>query len=258
MIGSSLQPGTVAGSPGCASSLLASHEYNRGNMERISILIVDDDEELCDLLTRSMQREGIEVSTAHDAPTGFEKATQEIHSLVILDVMLPGGNGIELLEKIRATSRVPVIMLTARGEERYRIKGLELGADDYVAKPFSPRELVARIRAVLRRIPDQGLPDVLKIGDLEIDRNTRVVLQDGKPVEFTSAEYEVLLVLIRAAGKTVTRDELAEKALGREVAFLDRSIDMHISNLRKKLGAKYGLAERIKSVRGAGYIYNAR
>jgi two-component system response regulator CpxR len=227
-------------------------------MEHISILLVDDDEELCSLLGRSMDREGIELTAVHDAASGFARATAETWSLVILDVMLPGGNGIELLEKIRATSRVPVIMLTARGEERYRIKGLELGADDYMPKPFSPRELVARIRAVLRRIPDQGIPDVLKIGDLEIDRNTRVVLQEGKPVELTSAEYDVLFTLVRSAGKTVTRDELAEKALGRGVAFLDRSIDMHVSNLRKKLGAKWGLAERIKSVRGAGYIYNAR
>ena len=228
------------------------------HMDPIPVLLVDDDEELCALLTRAMQREGLEVTAVHDALTGYQRATSEAWSMVILDVMLPGGNGIETLEKIRAHSRVPVIMLTARGEERYRIKGLELGADDYVAKPFSPRELVARIRAVLRRIPEQSVPDVLRIGDIEIDRRTRVVLQNGNPIELTSAEYEVLVVLARAAGKTVSRDELAEKALGRGVAYADRSIDMHISNLRKKLGAKYGLADRIQSVRGAGYVYNAR
>jgi two-component system response regulator CpxR len=227
-------------------------------MDPISVLLVDDDEELCALLGRAMQREGLEVTAVHDAVAGYQRATSERWSMVILDVMLPGGNGIEVLEKVRAASRVPIIMLTARGEERYRIRGLELGADDYVAKPFSARELVARIRAVLRRMPEQALPDTLQIGDLAIDRRTRVVLQNGGPVELTSAEYEVLLVLVRAAGKTVSRDELAEKALGRGVAFLDRSIDMHISNLRKKLGAKFGLVERIQSVRGAGYIYNAR
>ncbi len=227
-------------------------------MERLSVLLVDDDEELCGLLTRAMQPDGIDLTAVHDAGAGLQRATTEPWHLVILDVMLPGGNGIETLAKIREKSKVPVIMLTARGEERYRIKGLEVGADDYVGKPFSPRELVARIRAILRRVPDQGMPDVFSVGDLQIDRTQRVVMQDGHPVELTSAEYEVLLVLVRGAGKTVRRDELAEKALGREVAFLDRSIDMHISNLRKKLGAKYGLAERIKSVRGAGYVYNAR
>ena len=227
-------------------------------MERISILLIDDDEELCALLGRAMQREQMELTAVHDAVTGFNRATSEPWSLVLLDVMLPGGNGIEVLARIRAASRVPVIMLTARGEERYRVQGLEMGADDYVAKPFSPRELVARIRAVLRRLPDAAVPDVLRVGDVELDRRTRLVVQEGRPVELTSAEYEVLQVLLRCAGKTVTRDELAEKALGREVAFLDRSIDMHISNLRKKLGAKYGLAERIKSVRGTGYVYNAR
>ena len=228
------------------------------HMDPISVLLVDDDEELCSLLGRAMQNEGLQVTAVHDAMTGYQRATSQPWSMVILDVMLPGGNGIDTLEKIRATSRVPIIMLTARGEERYRIKGLELGADDYVAKPFSPRELVARIRAVLRRMPESGVADVAKIGDLELDRRTRVVLQNGVPVELTSAEYDILLVLVLAAGKTVSRDELAERALGRGVAFLDRSIDMHISNLRKKLGAKYGLADRIQSVRGAGYIYNAR
>ncbi|ABF42846.1 two component transcriptional regulator, winged helix family [Candidatus Koribacter versatilis Ellin345] len=227
-------------------------------IERVSVLLVDDDEELCSLLARAMEREAIEMTAVHDAGSGLHRATTEPWSLVILDVMLPGGNGIETLAKIREKSKIPVIMLTARGEERYRIKGLEVGADDYVAKPFSPRELIARIRAILRRVPDQGVPDVFRVGDLHIDHNKRVVMQEGNPIELTSAEYEVLLVLVRAAGKTVSRDELAEKALGREVAFLDRSIDMHISNLRKKLGAKYGLAERIKSVRGAGYVYNAR
>ena len=227
-------------------------------MDPISVLLVDDDEELCALLARAMERDGFAVTAVHDAITGYQRATAEKWSMVILDVMLPGGNGIQTLERIRAASRVPIIMLTARGEERYRIKGLELGADDYVAKPFSPRELVARMRAVLRRMPEQSVPDVLKLGDLEIDRRTRVVLQNGNAVELTSAEYEVLVVLARSAGKTVTRDELAEKALGRGVAFLDRSIDMHVSNLRKKLGAKYGLADRIQSVRGTGYIYNAR
>jgi two-component system response regulator CpxR len=227
-------------------------------MERVSILLVDDDVELCALLGRSMEREGLEVTAVHDAASGLKRAVSEPWNMVILDVMLPGGNGIEVLGKIRAQSKTPIIMLTARGEERYRIQGLELGADDYVAKPFSSRELIARIRAVLRRVPDQAMPEVLQVGDLTVDRNRRVVIQEGHPVELTNAEYEVLLVLLRASGKPVTRDELAEKALGRAVAFLDRSIDMHVSNLRKKLGAKRGLAERIKSVRGTGYVYNAR
>jgi len=171
-------------------------------------------------------------------------------------VMLPGGDGRKVLRRIRMSSRVPVIMLTARGDEADRIAGLEGGADDYLPKPFNVRELVARMRSVLGRKGTSALPDVFKIGDLEIHGKNRRVLQDGENVDLTGAEFDILLLLVRSAGNVLSRDEIAETALGRPIGALDRSIDNHISNLRKKLGAQAGKVERIQNVRGTGYVYS--
>jgi two-component system response regulator CpxR len=178
--------------------------------------------------------------------------------------MLPGLNGFEVLRRIRSESKVPVLMLTARGDDVDRIVGLEIGADDYLPKPFNPRELVARIRAILRRAKtdeprdesrDQAAARSLTVGDVQLDAGTRVVTRGGEMVELTAVEFDLLEKLLRAAGRIITREELSKDVLGRSTSPFDRSIDMHISNLRKKLGHHSGLLERIKTVRGVGYIY---
>ena len=224
-------------------------------MKTIPILIIDDDVELCASLGRLLTMDGFDVRSVHDADSGIREGSKKEYDLVILDVMLPGGDGRRVLRRIRMNSQVPVIMLTARGEEADRIAGLEAGADDYLPKPFNARELVARIRAVLRRKGSGTLPECFRVGDLEINSRTRQVLQGGAVVELTGAEFDILLLLARSAGKVLSREELSEQALGRPVGLLDRSIDNHISSLRKKLGAQAGSAERIRNVRGAGYIY---
>jgi two-component system, OmpR family, response regulator CpxR len=224
-------------------------------MNPVPILLVDDDIELCASLTRLLAMEGFAVTSVHDAEAAAREALRNEHELIVLDVMLPGGDGRKVLRRIRLTSRVPVIMLTARGDEADRISGLEAGADDYLPKPFSPRELIARMKAVLRRKESSAPVDVFKLGDIEIHSKTRSVLQQGNEVALTGAEFDILLLLARSAGKVLSRDEIAETALGRPVAPLDRSIDNHISNLRKKLGATVGRRERIRNVRGTGYIY---
>jgi DNA-binding response OmpR family regulator len=195
------------------------------------------------------------VTAVQDAQSGIEQALHHEFALIILDVMLPGGDGRNVLRRIRVASHVPVIMLTARGDEADRIAGLEGGADDYLPKPFNPRELVARMCAVLRRQPKSAPPGIFRLGDVEIHHSTRTVLRNGERVELTGAEFDILLLLIRSAGKVPSRDEIAELALGRSVGILDRSIDNHISNLRKKLGNQAGSEERIRNVRGTGYVY---
>ena len=177
--------------------------------------------------------------------------------------MLPGISGFEVLRRIRTGSGVPVLMLTARGDDVDRIVGLEMGADDYLPKPFNPRELVARIRAIQRRVeprreraadPERA-PGRLIVGDVQLDPGARVVLQEGRPVDLTSVEFALLELLLRAAGQVVTREELAKEGLGRRLSPYDRSIDVHVSSLRKKLGHQLGETERIKTVRGVGYLY---
>jgi two-component system response regulator CpxR len=199
--------------------------------------------------------DGFNVHAVHDADSGIECALKEEHELVILDVMLPGRDGRQVLRKIRLHSRVPVIMLTARGDEADRIAGLEGGADDYLAKPFNARELVARMRAVLRRKRGTELPEIFKVADLEIDCKQRKVIREGQDISLTGAEFDILLLLVRSVGKVLSRDEIAEAALGRPIGVFDRSIDNHMSNLRKKLGPSAEQAERIRNVRGAGYVY---
>ncbi|MGC1781868.1 MAG: response regulator transcription factor [Acidobacteriaceae bacterium] len=220
------------------------------------VLIVDDDKALCTSLQRLLRADGFEVFMAHNMPDGLRRATEDTFDLVVLDVMMPGGDGRALLKKLRAVSEVPVIMLTARGDQQDRISGLEAGADDYLPKPFNVRELVARMKAVLkRRVQRTALPQTIQLGDIEIHPATREVLQDGKEVVLTGAEFEILLLLVKSFGKVVSRDEIAEVCLGRPVGVFDRSVDNHVSNLRKKLGSTFQDKERIQSLRGTGYVY---
>lgn len=228
-------------------------------MERI--LAIDDDVALCELLSDYLVSEGFEVESAHDGETGLEMACGGTHDLIVLDVMLPGMNGFEVLRYLRSRSNTPVIMLTARGETVDRIVGLEIGADDYLAKPFNPRELVARIRAILRRMRlDRGsieetVPEMLKVGDVEMHIATRLVLLSGDPVNLTAMEFNLLEILVRSAGRLVSREDLIRSVLGRSPYPYDRSIDVHVSRLRKKLGREVGGTERIKTIRNVGYLY---
>jgi two-component system response regulator CpxR len=236
-------------------AFIACRESAEDNMQFVSVLLVDDDVELCSSLKRLLAMEGFDVTAVHDADSGVQQGLMDKYELVILDVMLPGGDGRKVLRRIRVGSRVPVIMLTARGDEADRIAGLEGGADDYLPKPFNTRELVARMRAVLRRRTESSPPEIFRIGDLEIHRGNRRVLRDGERIDLTGAEFDVLVVLVRSAGKVLSRDEIAEMALGRPIGMLDRSIDNHVSNLRRKLGSQVRGTERIRNVRGTGYVY---
>lgn len=223
------------------------------------ILVIDDDTELCSLVGEYLESEGYEAEAVHDGERGLEKALSGEHVMVVLDVMLPGMNGFDVLRRIRDTSRIPVLLLTARGQDVDRIVGLEIGADDYLPKPFNPRELVARIRAVLRRSKNGDKsavpPEILRVGDVELDPATRTVRQAGQTVELTSVEFSLLEVLLRDAGRVVTRERLVNAVLSRKFSPFDRSIDMHVSKVRKKLGDSEGGAEHIKTVRGVGYIF---
>jgi len=223
------------------------------------ILIIDDDVALCELVTEYLEPLGFEIQAVNRGDQGAEAALSGNFSIVVLDVMLPGLNGFEVLRRIRAESKVPVLMLTARGDDVDRIVGLEIGADDYLPKPFNPRELVARIRAILRRSQTEEREQIgsLTAGDVELDPATRVVRRGGQVIEVTAVEFDLLEKLLRAAGRIITREELSKEVLGRSTSPFDRSIDMHISNLRKKLGHQLGDVERIKTVRGVGYIYAA-
>src|SRR5215813_839609 len=224
------------------------------------ILVIDDDVELCHLVGEYLRAEGFTTECVHDGETGLKKATAGEYLLAVLDVMLPGINGFEVLRRLRVTSRMPVLLLTARGEDVDRIVGLEIGADDYLPKPFNPRELVARIRAILRRTKEgkpsaAPVPAIVRVGNIELDPATRVVRHHGRPVEFTSVEFNLLEALLRDAGRVVTRERLATLVLSRKFSPFDRSIDMHVSKLRRKLGDTDGGTEYIKTVRGVGYIF---
>ncbi len=223
-------------------------------MERV--LIVDDDVELCELVAEYLTPEGFEVEAVHNGEEGLTQALSGEHVIVVLDVMLPGMNGLDVLRKLRGESRVPVLILTARGDDVDRIVGLEIGADDYLPKPFNPRELLARIRAILRRTQKPTSPPMEKIavGDVELDPAARVVRRGGQPVELTSVEFGMLEALMRASGQVVTREQLAQNVLGRKFMPYDRSIDMHVSKLRKKLGDSDD-NEKIKTIRGVGYVF---
>lgn len=220
------------------------------------ILLADDDRELCALLAEFLQGEGLSVIQAYDGEAALKMAMGEPCDLMVLDIMMPKLNGMQVLKELRKTSSLPVVMLTARGEPVDRIIGLEIGADDYIPKPCNPRELVARIRAVLRRAstPDE-LEKAIEVDDVRLIPQTRVVLVKDEPVELTSTEFSLLSVLLSNAGEVVSKELLSEKGLGRRLAMYDRSIDMHVSHLRKKLGVMPDGSERIKTVRGTGYLY---
>jgi two-component system, OmpR family, response regulator CpxR len=229
--------------------------YNKVNrVDRI--LVIDDDVELCSLVEEYVQPEGFQIESVHNGELGMDRALSGEHLLVVLDVMLPGINGFEVLRRIRQTSKIPVLLLTARGEDVDRIVGLEIGADDYLPKPFNPRELVARIRAILRRSrSDKGqTSEVLKVGEIELDPASRTVQQNGKQLELTSVEFNLLQALLREAGNVVSREQLVDTVLGRKFSPFDRSIDMHVSKVRRKLGDSEGGTDHIKTVRGVGYI----
>ena len=226
------------------------------------LLIIDDDIELCQLLAEYLKPEGFDVTSVHEGSEGLRQALSKDYALVVLDIMLPGLNGLEILQRIRHQKDIPVLMLTARDEDVDRIVGLEMGADDYMPKPFNPRELVARIRAILRRTKEwsdrTGLQAPLErivVGDVEMDTGSRAVRRSGEALELTSIEFNFLEMLLRSAGQVVTRESLTENVLGRALTPYDRSVDVHLSSLRKKLGHKLGEIERIKTVRGVGYIY---
>ena len=218
------------------------------------ILLVDDDAELCGLLSEFLQREGYSVECEHEGNAGLQKAMQPGVDLVVLDVMLPGIDGFEILRRLRVNSKVPVVMLTARGEDVDRIVGLELGADDYMPKPFNPRELVARIRAVIRRYEPRAAapPNRIEVNGVTLDTGTREVAANGKKVDLTTFEFDILEQLMRSAGHVLSRDALMETFYNRKATPFDRSIDMHISHLRKKIENGENL---IKTIRGVGYQF---
>ena len=224
-----------------------------------SVLLIDDDAELSKLLEEYLQSEQFTLDAAYDGPSGLEKALSSRHAVVVLDVMLPGMSGLDVLKQLRQKSSVPVLMLTARGSELDRILGLELGADDYLPKPFNPRELVARIRAILRRAKparaSDNAPEILAVGDVELDPATRNVTRAGEPVELTSVEFNLLEVLLREAGRVVTRERLVNAVLSRKFMPFDRSIDMHVSKVRRKLGDSDENGDHIKTIRGVGYMF---
>ena len=218
----------------------------------VRLLIVDDDTELCSLLGEFLTREGFAVDLENDGRKALERALKGEHDLVVLDVMLPGMDGFEVLKRLRQQSRVPVLMLTARGEDVDRIVGLELGADDYLSKPFNPRELTARIRAILRRIETKPVGGRIEVNGVVLDPGSREVFVDGQSVPTTTLEFDILEVLMRQSGRVVSRDTLMENMYNRKATPFDRSIDMHVSHLRKKLEGGRGL---IKTIRGVGYQF---
>ncbi len=223
-----------------------------------TILIADDDTELCDLLREYLGQEGFEVRLAFDGEQALTESRRPGLDAMVLDIMMPKMNGIDVLRNLRKESELPVIMLTARGEDIDRIIGLELGADDYLAKPANPRELLARIRAILRRSNPHSTVAKLEVEDLVLNQSRRELRLDDKLKELTSTEFSILQLLLQRSGEVVDKKDLYLAALGREPVAYDRSIDMHVSNLRRKLGPAKDGSERIETIRGFGYQYRCR
>jgi len=221
------------------------------------ILVIDDDVELCELVAEYLEPDGFQVESVHDGESGLLRALSGEHCLAVLDYMLPGLNGFELLKQIRAQSKIPIVMLTARGDAVSRIVGLQIGADDYLPKPFDPLELLARINAVLRRAQPAETSEQSRIslGDIDMDHQTRTVRRNGEVVDLTLAEYSLLEKLLKSPGRIVSREELVKDVLHRALSPFDRSMDTHVANLRRKLGHQMNGVERIRTVRGVGYIY---
>jgi DNA-binding response OmpR family regulator len=230
----------------------------------LALLVIDDDAELCHLLTQYLASEGYSVEAVHTGTAGVDRALSGEHALVVLDVMLPDIKGFEVLRRVRARSTTPILMLTARGDEQDRILGLQMGADDYLPKPFNPRELSARIEAVLRRSRTDGAAAERRgqapvvVDDVSLDLGARAVTRGREEVDLTTVEFDLLLALLQSAGRVIPRDEMVRTVLRREFSPFDRSIDTHVSNLRRKLGPAPDGAERIKGGRGIGYQYVVR
>lgn len=235
----------------------AAHIDTPAEEARPSILLIDDDTELCQLLTEYCQGEGFDIHATQHSADGALLAVSGTFNLVILDVMMPGMSGIEVLRRIRAKSLIPVVMLTAMGDDMDRILGLELGADDYVPKPCTPRELVARVRAILRRLGQSAAqtPEILNSGELNMWPAKRLVEIGGTALTLTGAEFSILEVLVRNAGQPVPREELYEKGLGRPLSRYDRSLDVHLSSIRHKIGTMPDGRSRIQTLRGRGYQF---
>jgi DNA-binding response OmpR family regulator len=226
------------------------------------ILIIDDDAELCESLLECLRSEGLGVFAIQDSNQGLQQALSGDYALVVVDVAMPSVSGFQILQGIRTRSDMPVLMTTGSGNNTEHIEALEMGADDYLPKPFNPREFVARIRAILRRtrLDSDETPAPLisartVVGDIEIDPGMRTAYREGRPMELTSVEFNLLEILLCAAGRVLSREELARGALGRALGMNDRSIDVHISSLRKKLGRHFGGVDRIRTVRNWGYLY---
>ena len=218
----------------------------------IRVLLIDDDARLSELLTGYLADSGVSLEHARDGRSGLQALESGAFDAVLLDVMMPGMDGLEVLRRIRARGQLPVLMLTARGDEADRVVGLELGADDYVPKPFSPRELLARLRAVLRRAQPDAASERLAVAGIEVDVGARAARVDGAEVELTGLELDILVALMRRAGRVVPRSSLLREAGRGDVAVSERAVDVHISRLRRKLGDEGGA--RIRTVRGVGYV----
>ncbi len=220
----------------------------------VRVLLIDDDVRLHELLATYLDQNGIHVTVASDGAKGLAALDGNVFDAVLLDVMMPGMDGLEVCKRIRQKSTIPVIMLTAKGDETDRVVGLELGADDYIPKPFSPRELLARMRAVLRRAKPDAIAERLVVGDVAIDTQTREVLVGGKRADLTGIEFDILLALARRAGRVVPREALLSEAGRSDVTVAERTVDVHISHLRQKLGDDPKSPRTIKTVRGVGYV----
>ena len=221
----------------------------------IRVLLIDDDVRLHELLASYLDQNGLTVTVAADGRKGLAALEGGTFDAVLLDLMMPGLDGIEVCKRIRQKSNIPVVMLTAKGDETDRVVGLELGADDYVSKPFSPRELLARLRAVLRRARPDVAGERLNVGDVAVDVPGRIVTMGGKPVDLTGIEFDVLVALVRRAGRVVARDALLSEAGRGDVVVGERTVDVHVSHLRQKLGDDPRSPRIIKTVRGVGYVF---
>lgn len=228
-------------------------------MRKTKILLVDDDIELCELLESYLSQEGFDVAVVHNGQDAIHYCQSKDVDLVILDIMMPIKNGFDALREIRLQDSLPILMLTAKGDKIDRIVGLEMGADDYLAKPCDPRELTARIRAILRRTVEGSIKSnaqhIIVLDDVILDSNSRSVSVKGLSIDLTSTEFDLLKLLMENFGKFVTREQISNQVLGKKLQSFDRSIDMHISHLRKKLGVNIDNSERIKTVRGNGYQF---
>ena len=222
-----------------------------------NVLVIDDDKELCALLADFLALEGFCASAIHDGQAAVDHCREHDYDAIVLDIMLPGLQGLDVLRNLREFSQTPILMLTARGEDTDRIVGLEMGADDYLAKPCNPRELAARLRAILRRSrvgDDESAPARLTVGKARLDSADRSAFYDGGDLQLTSAEFNILQALLAQAGTVVDKEALSLQALGRPLSAYDRSVDVHVSKIRKKLAAQGGEG-LIVSVRGIGYQF---